>query len=293
MKFYLIVNRKKLTRKNLKIIEKVETVFKEHGADYEILRTQYRGHDKELAGEISLYDEEKAIIALGGDGTLHDILNGIKSFENTALGIIPLGTGNDFAKVCRLPKNAVKCAKIILNSKPNPIDYIQLDSGVRSLNAIGMGIDVDVLKRVYSGKNTKKSKYLKGLIVSLAKFQSYNFTVRYDGKEEKHYGLIAALGNGRQIGGGIKLFPKAKIDDGYLELVIVDYISKPATVFEFVKLMLGKIHKIKKATVVKTKRAEFEYCGDGDYFIQADGELYENTPLTASIKENGLKFFTR
>ena len=57
-------------------------------------------------------------------------------------------------------------------------------------------------------------------------FKSYNFTLKYDGKEEKHYGLIAALGNGKQCGGGIKLFPNAKIDDGWLDLLIVDYISK-------------------------------------------------------------------
>ena len=72
--------------------------------------------------------------------------------------------------------------------------------------------------------------------------------MEYDGKVEKHFGLIAALGNGKQFGGGITMFPHAEIDDGYLDLVIVDYISKPKMISAFFKLLSGKVDKIKKVT---------------------------------------------
>ena len=228
---------------------------------------------------------------MGGDGTLHEILNGFVDFEKNNLGLIPFGTGNDFAAVAKIPTDTKKATELILNGTPSPIDYIEFDGGLRSLNAFGMGIDVDVLKRTYSKNSVKRSKYLKAFIVCLAKFKSHNFTIRYNGVEERHFGMIAAVGNGRQFGGGIKLFPEAKIDDGYLDLCIVDFISKPKVLGAFIKLMRGKINKIKQATVVRVK--EVEFVPDSQNFtFQADGELYENIPVRAKIVEGKLNFYT-
>ncbi len=288
--YHLIINGQKLEKSNAKKLAKIEKMFKDAGKEYTVHRTRYKGHAGEIAASLTQNGEQANIISVGGDGTLHEILNGIKSFENTVLGIIPLGTGNDFAKSAHVPKDTEKAVNIILGGSARAVDFIELSSGVRSLNAVGMGIDVDVLKRAYGGSNKKKSKYLHALIVSLAKFKSYEFTVKYNGKEEKHFGLIAALGNGRQIGGGIKLFPKAEIDDGYMELVIADFISKFRTIGAFIKLMRGKVHKIKQVTVVRCKAAEFCYLGE-HYTIQADGELYDDMPLSARIIQNKLKIY--
>lgn len=115
--------------------------------------------------------------------------------------------------------------------------------------------------------------------------------MRYNGKEEKHFGLIAAVGNGRQFGGGIKMFPDAKINDGYLDLIIVDFISKIKIIGAFIKLMRGKINSIKQATAVKVKEVEF-IPDDTDFVLQADGELYKNVPIKAKIITNKLKIYT-
>ncbi|MDE7182851.1 MAG: YegS/Rv2252/BmrU family lipid kinase [Clostridia bacterium] len=287
---YIIVNRTKLTPKTRIKLAKAEAVFKAAQIPYEIRQTEYKGHAGEITKELTSSGEEVCIVAVGGDGTLHEILNGIVDFEKTSLALIPLGTGNDFAKTAGIPKLAKKAATIIAQKQPKYVDFIELTSGVRSINAVGMGIDVDVLKRVYSGKSKRKSKYLHALIVSLAKFKSYNFTVKYNGKEEEHFGLICGLGNGKQFGGGIKLFPDAEISDGYIDLVIADYFTKRQTIGAFLKLMRGKINKVKQITAVKVKEAEFIFHGE-NMTIQADGELYENTPLTAHIVENKLKFY--
>ena len=103
-------------------------------------------------------------------------------------------------------------------------------------------------------------------------------------------GLIAAVGNGRQFGGGIKIFPDAKIDDGYMDIIIVDYISKIKIPAAFIKLMRGKVDKVKKVTIVKTKAAEF-VSEDAEFTIQAEGELYENLPINAHIVAGQLKFY--
>ena len=275
--------------KKLKKLNLVRKAFYRAGINYNLHITRYKGHATEIVKEITSDGEQNVIVACGGDGTLHEILNGFENFELNALALIPVGTGNDFATSANVPIKTQKAVDVIINGKPQYVDFIQLSSGLRSINAVGMGIDVDVLKRAYRGNNLKKSKYLHALIVSLAKFESYNFTVKYNGKEEEHFGLIAALGNGKQFGGGIKLFNGASISDGYLNLVIADYISKFSTIGAFMKLMAGKPEKIKQITSVKTKAATFIYHGKGA--IQADGELYEDVQLDAHIESGKLRFY--
>ena len=276
-------------KKNLKKFNKVIEIFDKANLSYTVHKTDRKGLASEICAEVT-GGTGNSVIVMGGDGTLHDVLNGFKNFEGNFLGLIPLGTGNDFAASAGIPKDAKKAAEIIVANNPKPVDYIELSSGLRSMNAVGMGIDVDVLKQAYAGKNIKKSKYLRSLIICLARFKSYNFTVKYDGIESDHFGLIAAVGNGRQFGGGIKVFPEADISDGYMDLLIADFISKPKIIGAFIKLMRGKIGKIKQVTAVKTKAVEFIPHNE-NYTIQADGELYDNVPLVAKIVEGKLNFY--
>ncbi len=286
---HLIIN-EVILKKKRKQFEKVKSVFEKAGINFELHVTDSKQAVRDITAELTS-QKGNSVIVLGGDGTLHDVINAFSDFENNCLGLIPLGTGNDFAESAHIPTDAKKAAEIIVNNSPRHVDFVEFENGLRSLNAFGMGIDVDVLERAYAGKSVKRSKYLHALIVSLIKFKSHNFTVRYNGKEEKHFGLIAAVGNGRQFGGGIKLFPDAKVDDGYLDLFMVDYISKIKMIGAFIKLMRGKINKVKQVTAVKVK--EIEFIPDSEnYVFQADGELYENAPVKAKIVENKLRFYT-
>lgn len=289
--YYLIVNELNLKKKiHAHKLEIVKKVFEAAGKEYEIVLTRNKGDAKAHAERITSSGGKHTLIAMGGDGTVHDLINGFNDFENCSMGLIPLGTGNDFAECAHIPTDVKKAAELIVNSRPRPIDYIQLDSGLRSINIVGTGIDVDVLERVYRGKNSGHSKYLKAAIVSLAKFKSHNFTVRYDGKEEKHYGMLAALCNGRQFGGGMKISPDAVLDDGYLELFIVDYISKFKVLIAFIKLLTGRVKKVKEAKTIRVKCAEFIPEKD-EFTIEAEGELYDSNSFKARIVEGQLKFY--
>lgn len=287
--YHLIIS-KESAHKKQKQFDGVKKVFTAAGVEFDEHITESKQNLKEIVASITA-GKGNCVIILGGDGTLHDALNAFDDFENNCMGLIPLGTGNDFAAAAGIPDDAVKAAELIIKNTPKPIDYIQFDCGLRSLNAFGMGIDVDVLLRSYAGKNKKRNKYLHALIVSLIKFKSHNFTVKYNGTEEKHFGLIAAAGNGRQFGGGIKMFPEAVIDDGYMDLIFVDFVSKFKILGAFIKLMRGKVNKIKQATAVRVKEVEL-IPDSADYTIQADGELYDNVPVKAHIAEKKLKFYT-
>lgn len=288
--YHVILNENYVKSKKAKRkFDDVLRVFEQAGKPYTVHRTANKESVRSVTAEITS-GAGNCVVAVGGDGTLHDVLNGFKNFKDNFLGLIPFGTGNDFAATAGIPLDVKKAAEIIIADKSRPIDFIQLGNGLRSINAIGMGLDVDVLKRAYAGKNKGKSKYFQALIVSLAKFKSCGFTVRYNGVEEKHYGLITAVGNGRQIGGGIKLFPEAKPDDGMLNLLICEYVSKIGIIGAFLKLMTGRVNKVKQVTAVQTDKLTF-IPHDENYTIQADGELYENIPLDIRVSDEKLNFF--
>lgn len=286
---YIIVNELHLKGKGARMLAEVKAVFDRERLGYEILKTTHKGHAAEYVREITK-SCGNSVVAMGGDGTLHEILNGYVNFDGNPLGIIPFGTGNDFASAAGIPLDAKKAAEIIAFRAPSNVDFIQFSSGLRSLNAMGMGMDVEVLKRTYSGKHHGKSKYFRSLLATLFKFKGIEFSVEYNGKTEKHFGLISALGNGTTIGGGIKLFPEAKIDDGYLDLIIVDYISRRKLFGALMKLMRGKINSVKEATVARVKAAKFIF-GNPEFTIQADGELYENVEVDAEIVCDKLKLY--
>ena len=148
--FHLIVKDENLKRKkNLKKLRTVEEAFKRAGLEYTVHRTVEKSDPVNISAAVT-EGAGNAVIVMGGDGTLHDVLNGFKNFKDNSLGLIPFGTGNDFAKSAKIPLNVKKAVNIIIKGKPAPVDFIQFSSGLRSLNAAGMGIDVDVLKRVYT-----------------------------------------------------------------------------------------------------------------------------------------------
>ena len=285
MVYNIIVNTLRVGERQVRA---AENVFLRAGKPYNVWHTDHAGHASEIAAQLTGGGKECVLAVMGGDGTLHEVLNGIKNFKKCSLGLIPCGTGNDFAETAGLPKDVKQAAAVIAFKAPKAIDYIELSNGLKSINAVGMGIDVDVLKRAYS-KGGGKGKYLSALIYCMRHFKSYDFTVTYDGKQEKHYGLIAALGNGRQIGGGIKICPDAVLDDGYMNLLIVDYLSPVKTIFAFIKLMRGKINSIKEVTAVRVKSASF--TTEVPCSIQAEGEIYDGVKLDAHIVEGGLKFY--
>lgn len=289
--YHVILNGSHNDEKTEKAINTVKEVFKIAGKEITVHKTDRPGHAKEIVAKLTANGEFAHLIAMGGDGTLHEVLNGIADTENCTLGLIPLGSGNDFAEAAGITRNVRRSAENIAFRAPVCIDYIELENGLRSINAVGTGIDVDVLQRAYAGKAKGRKKYFKALLKSLIHYKAFHVKACWDGGDEREYtGMIACLGNGRQIGGGIVLFPEAEIDDGYIDLLLVDYLSRIKTFFAFIKLATGRINKIKEVTHVKCKSVKITPVNCTPP-VQAEGEIYENVPLNAHIVSDKLKFY--
>lgn len=288
-KYHIISNpaagRKKEKTKNT--LELVENVFLKNGVAFETHLSQGEKDATRIVRELTQAGETE-IIAHGGDGTLHEVLNGIADPALCNLGLIPSGTGNDFAEKIGLPLDPVKAAELILNGEAKPTDYLEV-GGVRCMNVAGIGMDVDVLERCKRGKLKGKIKYLLSLVQSLFSFKGIKVQIESEGVVEERDVLIAAACNGSQFGGGIRICPVADVSDGKLDAVIVDCIGgKMKIIKAFIELMKGRILEYASAKHFTCEKLKFTPASPCT--VQLDGELYKDLDFTVQLR-GGLKFY--
>ncbi len=265
--------------------QKIEKRLKELNIPHAFHQTQEAGDATRIARELCL-SGATSVVAIGGDGTVHEVLNGLTCLDKIAFGIIPAGTGNDFAAAVGLPLNPLKALDVILSAQPSPMDFFDC-GGVRGMNIVGTGIDVDILIKYSKAKFFKgKIQYLFSLIYCLAHFKPYEMTlIKDDGSAQKKSTFIACACNGKRFGGGIKMCPSAIPGDGMLNVIIVNSMPKWQIPWVFMKLMLGKIQKDKHSENAKVKSVRL----DGSYPVQIDGEIYTGVPFDVKIISGELK----
>lgn len=270
--------------------EAIEAKLKSLGVAYTFWETGGQRDATRIACELTRSGEQD-IIAMGGDGTVNEVLNGLKDPSKVNLGLIPCGSGNDFAGAIGIPTTPEGSLEILLNEQPKYTDYMDC-SGVRGLNVIGAGIDVEVLKRCYKAKVLKGSlNYFVSLVISLIQFQFYAFNATMNGTSADHMGLIVCVCNGKRFGGGISICPDAVYDDGMLDVVMVENVTKSMIPGALVRLMMGKILTWKHTVHERTTRLEAVFSPAAT--IQIDGELYDNLPFDVRVVHNSLRMYRR
>lgn len=274
-------------KKTRKTIATIEKALKEKSVTYNVHFTRHVGHAKILTEEL-IKKGATDIIVVGGDGTLHEVINGFSNFDKVNLGLIPCGTGNDFASAVKIPSNPLKALDIILNNAPVYTDFMQMPT-VRGMNVIGTGIDVEVLKKYNKLKKKTAFGYTMCLIKTLFDFEYSDFTAEVDGEQTSYRSFIAAIANGHAFGGGIKICPIADAADGKLNFVAVKEMNRLGIIGAFLKLKAGKILSLKQ-TVTKPMQT-IKVTSAKKFTVNVDGELYENIPFEVSIVSNTLKMY--
>ena len=284
---HLIYNPVSGKNKPKKSLEKAEKLLVERGVPYEVHETQGE-RDAQAIAKTLTESGEREIIVLGGDGTLHEVLNGLDDPALCTIGLLPCGTGNDFAERLGLPTDAEKAMAKILDGEAKPIDYLEV-GGVRCMNVAGIGMDVDVLERCQKGKLKGKIKYFISLLQSLFAFKGIGLEMESEGRIERHEALIAAACNGSQFGGGIRICPNADVSDGKLHVVLVECIgSNWGIIKAFMSLLKGTILTYPATTEFLCERVKF--TPDTPCTVQLDGELYKDLEFDVALKQ-GLKFY--
>src|SRR5215210_942019 len=243
----------------------LEQALRETGADFAIVTTHAVGGAIELAWQ-GVERGYGRIVAVGGDGTLNEVVNGIKGAEaslgrRARLGVIPLGTGSDFIKAL----DGVEANDIhggvrrAVGERMRAVDLGRVrvgDSAPRFfINALGIGLDAQVAAE--SLKLTKLkglAVYLVAIIRALANYKAHPMTVEYDGNRVHRRLLFASIANGRCQGGGFWLTPEALIDDGLLDLCLVDNMRLDQIIRHIPKVMEGTHTRLKQVTISRTRR---------------------------------------
>jgi len=285
-----IINAKGKRRKINKAVKTIENYLTRRNINFKLFLTKCKGDAKEIAKQLTASNGGD-IIAVGGDGTVFDVLNGLSNFDMN-LGIIPFGTGNDFCKAINIKsKKIIPALEIILKNEPKFTDFILVNDNLRVLNIAGMGIDSDVLNRYYKAKIFKgKFGYYLSLIVSLFKFKWNKYKIKIDEKPEmQKTAMITSACNGKYFGGGMKISPLSAVDDGFLNVIIVNKIRRIRIPFAFVSFISGKILKKKFTEHILCKKMQL--ISDAKPLINADGEIIQSDIFNCEVVHNKLKLF--
>jgi len=240
-----------------KIIPKIKEAVKKQAHSIDIFLTERKNHAKEFVN--NLKDEYKTIYAVGGDGTINEVVNGIKHFENIILGILPFGSGNDFARSLGLKKannniNSFSVNPIIKKIDLGEIIY-KIDRSDKLhktffVNSLGIGFDALVSHLIAKNKTLKGLPlYLNAVFKAINKFHSFEMTANFDASNYSGKKLLIAIGNGKTSGGGFKLNPFAEINDGKLDVCLIDSLSKLKIIRKLPKAIFGTHTNLKEVAV--------------------------------------------
>ncbi len=277
----------KAGKKIRKALPEIQKHLIENKVEYAFPYTEYKKQATTLTAEL-IEKGATTIVVIGGDGTLHEVINGFTDFDKTALGIIPLGTGNDFASALNLPPDPVEALDVIIKGEPKYTDFMQMPT-VRGLNIIGMGVDVDVLKRYNKLKKKSKFGYTLSLIKTLFNINYVDFKAEMNGETKDYHSFVACIANGDRYGGGMRVCPPACPYDGSLDFIAVDEINGLKIINALLKLKNGKLLSLKQTLHDKMK--EVKIFPNGDYTVNVDGELYENIPFEVKIVSDKLRVY--
>ena len=284
-KYYLLVNPKGGHKKGLEIYEKVKHVFSSSDTNIKVLHTEYAGHAFDFANTLDFagYD---GLCAIGGDGTMYEIINGMLKREDKQkipIGLITGGTGNSFMYDvdCLDPVDA---AKRIVQHNLRPLDIAKVNANgdlFYSFNIIGWGLATD------AGKLAEKLRWLGGVrydvasIIEVLKGKDRIATLTLD-KEVIKENFIFIIGcNTIHTGKAMKMAPLAQLNDGKIDLIIVRKTSRINLLKLFPKLFSGD--HIKSPLVEYRQVENFSISLEETNDLTIDGEIIGTTPLDVQM----------
>ncbi len=302
MKHYLfIVNPNAAKGKAGKDWLHIERLIRQKDIYYKAVLTSGPGHAVRIVEE-ELSLGYKSLIVVGGDGTVNEVVNGIFHQkivppEEISLGIIPVGTGNDWARYYGIPEKYKKALEYLFTGEAHFQDVGKLTHSVDGkpathyfVNIAGFGFDAVVVKatnEMQERGNRMAIAYLFNLLRTALSYRSLPMTVEINGETISRKIFSISIGNGRFSGGGMKQTPNAVIDDGLFDVTLYDDMSLFKIVRNVLKLYSGKILKVPGVHAYKTKRLIVQ---DGpELLAEVDGEIIPEGPFEIEMLPSALK----
>ena len=300
----IVVNVFAASKKAGELWRRAESLLKYQGISYECRYTGDSGNAYRIASDASR-EGYRRFVAVGGDGTVHDVLNGIMSYvdssENDArleefyLSVLPMGSGNDWVKSLGISKDLKEIVKLMSAGSFGRQDVVKVslldDVGeVKTVsymaNVGGAGIDADVCRIVNVNKKmgmSGKVLYVKALLQCLAHRKPVVARILCDGVEAFHGTYFSvAFGIGRYSGGGMRQTSDAVMDDGLLDMTIIPEIGWLKILKEAPKLFTGTFTRIPELVVRRGKSIVVLPDGESSY-VEVDGEVVGMAPVRLEL----------
>ena len=265
-----------------RIYEMADHLRSAHGLDVQCILTKKQGHATEIAQKLCQTGESLRFYACGGDGTVNEVANGIIGYDNAAMSVIPVGTGNDFLKNFGGDMDKFRDAENLWDGPQFPMDAIDVNGRVAR----------DVHKYSESPILDGKSSYIASLLVNfLFKGIGSHWTVELDGETiEDDFSLVSVC-NGRYYGGGFMPVAEARMDDGVLNTLVVKKVSRGAFIKFVGPYSKGQYYKFPHVARCATPRVVRIRSEKPDIVTCLDGECITSDDVTIRLSDKRLNFF--
>ena len=278
-----------------KIYGMAESLRQNHGLDVQCILTKKQGHATELARKLCESGEELRFYACGGDGTANEVANGIIGYDNAAMTVIPVGTGNDFLKNFGDDAEKFKDAENLWDGPQFPMDAIDVNGRV-ALTIACSGIDARVARDVHKYSESPlldgKGSYIYSLAVNfLFKGIGTHWTITLDDVTTEGDWSLVSVCNGRYYGGGFMPVAEARMDDGVLNTLVVREVNR-RTFLKFVgPYSRGEYAKFPEYAHCSCPKVVHIHSEKPDIVTCLDGESVVNSDVTIKLHDKKLNFF--
>ena len=265
-----------------KILSQVERAFNDHNIEFDLQLTQFPGHGIEIIrnADLGAYD---GLVAAGGDGTLFEVINGY--FQHPAevwipIGILPIGTGNAFARDLELDRSSwMEAIKIIANQKTRKVDVGKFHSNGQDyyyLNILGLGFVADVTRIAHKLKLIGNFSYTLGVLIRTIFLSADTLSIEIDGQNLERECTFVEISNTRYTANFL-MAPNAIIDDGLLDVTIALKLNRRRLLKCFPKIFTGEHVLMPEIETLQAK--SIKIVSKKAKVLSPDGELFGTTPV--------------
>jgi len=278
-----------------KLLPKIRQYLAEVGAVCDYRLTEYQGHGREIVRNADLSGYQ-GVIASGGDGTVFEVVNGYQDnqqFSKPPIGIIPNGTGNAFVRDMDYQLGDWKKAiDAIIASATRAIDIGKITTSNQQhyfINIVGFGFVTDVNVESIKYKWMGNFAYILAVFTALIKLKSYPLKIEIDGKSYHRDNIFVEISNSRFTGTTFKMAPQAELDDGYLDVTLLNKVSRRRILKVFPTIFSGQHHQFDEVEVFKART--IKVLAPSNMKLSPDGELLAETPFEVECLKHQLKIF--
>ncbi len=295
-RFYVTVNPHGGQRRGPRLLRSIRPVLEAAGLELEVIETEFPDHARQLARQLD-FDGYEGLISIGGDGTMHEVVNGMLSRpdqKRIPVGLIPGGSGNSFMYDLDL-LDPLAAAQVIIGGHTRPIDAAEVrcaDRTVYAFNIIGWGMVTDIGRQAEHWRWLGKTRYTIASVAEVLRSRTRAACLVLDGEKIVDEFTFVLACNTRYTGKGMKAAPQARLDDGLIDVVVVRRGADRPSMLSLLPKMYDGAY-IDSPLVECYPVSRFSLIPEQDEALNIDGDILGSTPVHVEVRPGAFEVYHR